>query len=167
MAISAVFSAAQNILTIFGDSLDNIAIISRDAAGKILINGGAVSIFGETPTVANTSLIKVFGLAGNDQLTLNEANGALPKTNLFGSSENDVLTGGLGVDTLTGGAGFNRYRLNNLNEGGNILTDFESNEIIQVKASTFGGGLVAGQPIFSDQFRVGAAAQECQRSLYL
>ena len=70
--------SAHGVLTVFGDSLDNTITISRNAAGKILVNGGAVAVIGGTPTVANTSQIQVFGLGGNDVITLNQANGALP-----------------------------------------------------------------------------------------
>ncbi len=45
------------------------------------------------------------GAAGNDMLTLDEANGALPRANLFGGAGNDTLTGGSGDDTLAGQAG--------------------------------------------------------------
>jgi Ca2+-binding RTX toxin-like protein len=102
-ATTASFSAG--VLSVNGDSLDNSIAISRDAAGKILVNGGAVAVVGGTPTVANTSQIQVFGLAGNDVVTLSEANGALPAANLFGSSGNDTLTGGSGGDQLFGQAG--------------------------------------------------------------
>jgi Ca2+-binding RTX toxin-like protein len=60
------------------------------------VNGGAVNVVGGTPTVANVSLIQVFGQAGNDTITLDEANGALPKANLFGGAGDDVLNGGAG-----------------------------------------------------------------------
>jgi Ca2+-binding RTX toxin-like protein len=93
------------VLTVFGDSLNNQIVVSRDAAGDILVNGGAVPIQGGTPTVANTSLIQVFGQAGNDQISLNEANGALPAANLFGGSGNDTLIGGSGNDLLFGQSG--------------------------------------------------------------
>jgi Ca2+-binding RTX toxin-like protein len=102
-ATTATFSAGT--LSVNGDSAANSIQISRDAAGKILVNGGAVTVIGGTPTVANTAQIQVFGLAGNDSLSLNEANGALPRANLFGGSENDVLTGGSGNDQLFGQAG--------------------------------------------------------------
>ena len=75
-ATSATFS--NGVLTVSGDSADNSIVVSRDAAGRILVNGGAVAVTGGTPTVANTTLIQVFGLGGNDTITLNEANGALP-----------------------------------------------------------------------------------------
>jgi Ca2+-binding RTX toxin-like protein len=99
----AVFSLG--VLTVLGDAQDNNIVISRDAAGKILVNGGAVPVLGGTPTVANTRTILVLGLDGNDTLTLNEANGALPKATLIGGTGNDVLTGGSGDDILIGQAG--------------------------------------------------------------
>ena len=66
-------------------------MISRDAAGRIL--------------VANTSLIEVFGLGGQDVITLSEVNGALPAAKLLGGAANDTLTGGSGGDQLFGQAG--------------------------------------------------------------
>ena len=81
-ATTATFS--NGVLNVSGDGANNSIVISRDAAGNILINGGAVAATGGTPTVANTALIQVFGLAGSDQITLNEANGALPAARLSG-----------------------------------------------------------------------------------
>ena len=60
---------------------------------------------GGRATVANTKLIRVFGLGGNDDLFLNETNGALPKADMFGGSGNDTITGGSGDDVLDGGPG--------------------------------------------------------------
>jgi Ca2+-binding RTX toxin-like protein len=102
-AVSSTFSSG--VLTVNGDALDNTITISRDAAGNILVNGGAVAVVGGTPTVANTSLIQVFGLDGQDVISLDEANGALPRANLFGGAANDTLTGGAGGDQLFGQAG--------------------------------------------------------------
>ncbi len=101
--VSASFTLG--VLTVVGDAQDNSIVISRNAAGAILVNGGAVTVKGTKPTVANTRVISVVGGAGNDTLALNEANGALPKANLFGGTGNDTLTGGSGADTLTGQAG--------------------------------------------------------------
>ena len=105
-AQAAVTSTFTNgTLSITGDNLDNNVAVSRNAAGQILVNGGAVAVVGGTPTVANTALIQVFGLGGNDTLTLSEVNGALPRANLFGGTGNDVLTGGSGNDQLFGESG--------------------------------------------------------------
>ena len=117
MAIKASFSPTAGLLSVFGDSLDDTIVMSRDAAGQILVNGGNVSITGGTPTVANTALIQVFGQGGNDTITLDESNGALPAAQLFGGAGNDVLTGGSRADLLFGGAGNDTL----LGKGGNDL----------------------------------------------
>src|SRR5262245_27593200 len=105
-ALFALFTpAAGGSLSVLGDAADNAVTISRDAAGKILVNGGAVNVLGGTPTVANTALIQVFGQAGNDQISLDETNGALPAADLFGGAGNDTLTGGSGNDLIFGQAG--------------------------------------------------------------
>src|SRR5829696_10313966 len=103
MAVTASFSSPT--LTVTGDALDNAVTVSRDLAGTILVNGGAVAVTGTTPTVANTTLIQISGLDGNDALTLSETNGALPASNQFGDAGNDTLTGGSGNDQLFGGVG--------------------------------------------------------------
>jgi Ca2+-binding RTX toxin-like protein len=115
MAITANFIPGAGLLTEFGDSLDNTIVTSRDAAGNILINGGAVSGTGGRPTVANTATIQVFGLGGNDIISLDETNGALPAAQLFGGDGNDTLTGGSGNDLLFGGTGNDTL----LGKGGN------------------------------------------------
>jgi Ca2+-binding RTX toxin-like protein len=114
-AVTASFTPSAGVLSVLGDSLNNTIVVSRDAAGRILVNGGAVAVTGGTPTVANTALIQVFGQAGNDQISLDETNGALPAANLFGGDGNDILTGGSGNDMLFGQAGNDTL----LGKGGN------------------------------------------------
>src|SRR5262245_59141948 len=104
-AVTASFLAQSGTLSVFGDNLDNTITISRDAAGKLLVNGGAVPVQGGTATVANTAQIQVFGQGGNDTITLDEAVGALPKANIFGGAGNDTITGGSGGDMLFGQSG--------------------------------------------------------------
>ena len=101
--ITAVF--ADGILTITGDELDNTINVSRDIAGTILVNGGAVPIGGGRPTVSSTSLIRIFGRKGNDVLALSEINGTLPPTNILGEEGNDIVTSGSGNDEIDGGPG--------------------------------------------------------------
>jgi Ca2+-binding RTX toxin-like protein len=115
MATTATFIPGAGSLNVIGDALNNTTTISRDTAGRILVNGGAVSVQGGQPTVANTGLIQVFGQAGNDTITLDEANGALPAAQLFGGDGNDTLTGGSGNDMLFGGSGNDTL----LGKGGN------------------------------------------------
>src|SRR6185503_8464769 len=59
LAVTAAFAPATGTLSVFGDSLDNTIELSRDAAGKILVNGGAVAVLGGTATVGNTTLMQV------------------------------------------------------------------------------------------------------------
>src|SRR6266704_3301397 len=65
----------------------------------------ATFVTGGTATVANTTVIQVFGQAGNDTISVDETNGAMPAANLFGGDGNDTLTGGSGNDLLFGQAG--------------------------------------------------------------
>jgi Ca2+-binding RTX toxin-like protein len=104
-AVVAVFSPGAAALTVFGDDADDTIVVARDAAGKLLVNDGAVPILGGTPTVANTMSMSLFGQGGNDTITLDEANGALPRALLFGGDGDDTLTGGSGDDQLFGQAG--------------------------------------------------------------
>ena len=107
MAIKANFTAG--LLSITGDNGDDAIAVSRDAAGQILINGGAISVQGDQPTLVNTTEIDVFGGNGNDTISLDNvappAGQALPSAHLFGGNGKDTLIGGAGNDTLVGGAG--------------------------------------------------------------
>ena len=105
MATNASFSPNAGLLSVTGDHAANTITMSRDAAGDILVNGGAVPIDGGQATVRNTAEIVVSGQAGNDTISLNEANGPLPAAKLSGGAGNDVLTGGSGADQLFGDAG--------------------------------------------------------------
>src|SRR5262249_14448677 len=109
MAIKASFNPSTGVLTATGDDGKNTITATRDGAGDILINGGAVSIDGGQPTLTNTTEIDVFGGNGNDTISLDNvappAGQALPTAHLFGGNGNDILTGGAGNDILDGGAG--------------------------------------------------------------
>jgi hypothetical protein len=109
MAIKASFNPTTGVLTATGDDRNNTITATRDAAGQILINGGAISVQGVQPTLANTTEIDVFGGNGNDTISLDNvappAGQALPTAHLFGGDGNDTLIGGGGNDILDGGAG--------------------------------------------------------------
>ena len=68
MAIKANFTAG--LLSVIGDNGDDTITVNRDAAGQILINGGAISVQGDQPTLVNTKEIDVFGGNGNDTISL-------------------------------------------------------------------------------------------------
>ena len=123
MAVTATFNASAGLLTVIADSLDNAVTVSRNAAGTILVNGGAVPSRAARRRSPTRRLIQVFGLGGNDVITLDETNGALPRAissaapattpltggsgadQLFGQSGNDILLGKGGFDLLFGGDG--------------------------------------------------------------
>jgi Ca2+-binding RTX toxin-like protein len=126
-SVTATFTPGTGVLTVIGDNNSNRIVISRDVAGHILVNSGAVTILGGTPSVANTTLVTVFGLGGNDQISLDETNGALPAANLFGGDGDDTLIGGSGNDMLFGQAGNDTL----LGKGGNdILLGGAGNDVL-------------------------------------
>lgn len=103
MAIKATsFAGFMNAL---GDRFDNTITVGRDAAGNLLVNGGEVPIRGGTPTITNTSRLLAHGQGGDDTITLDETNGALPRATLFGGGGDDTLTSGSGDDILFGQSG--------------------------------------------------------------
>ncbi|MCC5661841.1 calcium-binding protein [Nostoc sp. XA010] len=75
-----------------------------------------------------------------------------------GYGGNDTLTGGKGNDSLIGGSGIDSFAFNNFTEGVDRLDDFKAtNELIQVSAAGFGGGLSSGT-LFANKFTIGASA---------
>jgi Ca2+-binding RTX toxin-like protein len=103
LAVTA--SLAGGELRVTGDDQDNIIVVSRTVGGAILVNNGAVPILGGTATVATTNHFHIVGAGGNDNLSLDETNGALPGAALFGGAGNDTLTGGSGEDFVDGETG--------------------------------------------------------------
>jgi Ca2+-binding RTX toxin-like protein len=79
---------------------------------------------------------------------------------LNGGFGNDILTGGKGNDSLIGGAGTDTFAFNSFNEGIDTIYDFNAtttNELIQVSAAGFSGGLSLGI-LSANQFTLGASA---------
>lgn len=97
---------------------------------------GAAAINGTGNTLANVLLGNGFanlldGLGGADSLS--------------GGNANDTLIGGVGADTLTGGAASDTFRYAAVAERGDLITDYRAvDDLIEVSAAGFGGGLVTG-----------------------
>ena len=110
-AVTATFSAAQGVLTVMGDDLDNSIAVTRDAAGTLLVNGarhrngpgraGHRRQYQADPDLRHGRQRR-FGL-----VSLGELAPAL----VNGGAGNDTITSGTGNDTLVGGAGDDIYRL--------------------------------------------------------
>jgi Ca2+-binding RTX toxin-like protein len=110
MAITASLDATHGVLTVTGDAQDNSISVAFNAAGAIVVNNGAVPIQGGTSTPANTRLIRIFALGGNDNLAWS-GSANLPSGQIEGGSGNDTITSGTHNDLLIGGAGNDTYRL--------------------------------------------------------
>jgi Ca2+-binding RTX toxin-like protein len=104
--ISTIYIPAQQTLVVVGTAGNDSILVKRNAAGKIVVNNGAVPILGTKPTVDNTTVLEVFGQGGNDDISLDESNGALPS---------GVISGGDGTDSVTieGGPASESYFLAN------------------------------------------------------
>ncbi|MGB5898926.1 MAG: GDSL-type esterase/lipase family protein, partial [Geitlerinemataceae cyanobacterium] len=63
---------------------------------------------------------------------------------LIGNADANSLQGGEGDDELTGGGGADTFVYGNPNQGLDTITDFGGDDIFQISAAGFGGGLVAG-----------------------
>ena len=74
--------------------------------------------------------LEVVGTNGNDQIQ--------------GNDLNNRIEGGLGGDNLTGGNGQDRFVYNSASEGLDTITDFSTNDVLEISADGFGGGLEAG-----------------------
>ncbi|WP_375467818.1 calcium-binding protein [uncultured Nostoc sp.] len=86
---------------------------------------------------------------------------------LDGYDGNDILIGGKGNDSLIGLSGTDTFAFNSFNQGIDRLDDFNTtNELIQVTAEGFGGGLSIGS-LKTSQFTLGASATtSTQRFIY-
>ena len=114
----------------------------------------------------------LIGGAGNDSLIGENGQDSLTGDNgqdtLIGGNDADTLTGGSGQDTLigeagadilTGGTERDTFYYPNLNNGGDLITDFQSDDFIVASAAGFGGGLNPGF-LKSSQFTFGSGASD-------
>ncbi|MEH2069961.1 MAG: calcium-binding protein [Nostoc sp.] len=170
-SLNVDYSIGDNLLdggdgndTLFasGYKYDGVDQVYRRASGNNTLNGGA----GDDVLNADYSSGKnlLFGGDGNDTLS---ASSALGNNTFYGGFGNDYLTGGFGNDTLYGGDGADIFTFNSFNEGVDSLYDFNAtNELIQVSAAGFGGGLSIGS-LQTSQFTIGTSAStSVQRFIY-
>ncbi|MEH2354754.1 beta strand repeat-containing protein [Nostoc sp.] len=87
--------------------------------------------------------------------------------NIVGSNGNDILFGVDGNDSLIGGDGTDTFGFYNYNGGVDTIYDFNAtNELIQVYATGFGGGLSTSS-LQTSQFTIGTSATTSnQRFIY-
>ncbi len=128
----------------------------------------------ENLILTGTTAINGSGNALNNTITGNTAanslNGSAGIDVLTGGGGNDTLIGGTGNDRLTGGSGNDFFRFSSPNDRTDTISDFSkvsgNLDKIQVLASGFGGGLIAGT-LASSRFILGTAATNTsQRFIY-
>jgi Ca2+-binding RTX toxin-like protein len=102
---------------------------------RLLLTGGA-DIAGGGNTLDNV----VTGNGGANSLS-----GFGGADTLQGGPGNDTLLGGAGADSLSSGSGLDAFRYGNATQGGDTIQGYAvAEDVIQVSAGGFGGGLAAG-----------------------
>jgi Ca2+-binding RTX toxin-like protein len=96
---------SEGVLTINGDAGRNGLTVGHTPAGIVTLNGKEVVVLGRTVPVADVQLVRMDGGAGDDILSFDETNGAMPPGNFDGGEGRDFLVGGSQDDTLIGGGG--------------------------------------------------------------
>ena len=76
---------------------------------------------------------------------------------LIGNSGNNVIEGGDGRDELLGGGGADIFVYKDPTHGKDKIVDFSSNDILQISAAGFGGGLSANMTLDSSSFISGSS----------
>ncbi|WP_306557890.1 calcium-binding protein [Nostoc sp. 'Peltigera malacea cyanobiont' DB3992] len=165
-------SADDNLLD-GGDGNDFLSVFS-DASGENTLNGGVGDDTLDVSSSTGNNLLD--GGDGNDSLI---ASYALGNNTLKGGNGDDTLRGGIGDAIIIGGKGNDRlfgeggtdtFVFSSFDEGLDLIRDFgavnEPNELIQVSAGGFGGGLSAGV-LKASQFTLGeSATTSTQRFIY-
>ncbi|MFW9261871.1 beta strand repeat-containing protein [Nostoc sp. CALU 546] len=159
-------STGNNLLN-GGDGND---ILNASGTGNNLLYGGDGNDILNASGTGNNLL---YGGDGNDSLIAsgasgnNTVNGGNGDDTLRGGSGDSILIGGSGNDRLFGEGGIDTFVFNSFDEGLDRIRDFVAiNELIQVSAAGFGGGLSAGV-LKTSQFTLGeSATTSTQRFIY-
>ncbi|MCC5654139.1 calcium-binding protein [Nostoc sp. XA013] len=133
-----------------GKGDDLLSVDYRDATKKITstfnatTNIGSITAGKDRVSYKNIEQLNIRGTAYDDLIV--------------GSNGNDTLSGGSGNDIIKGGKGNDTFAFSDYNEGIDRIDDFNTtNELIQVSASGFGGGLSSGS-LKANQFTIGTSA---------
>ncbi|MEH2234255.1 MAG: calcium-binding protein [Nostoc sp.] len=126
-------------------------------------NTGSITAGINQVSYKNIERLDIIGTQYDDLIVGGNGNDTLD-----GNAGNDTLVGGNGNDSLYGGSGgTDTFAFNSFNEGIDGIYDFNTtNELIQVSAAGFGGGLSPGS-LSANQFTIGVSATtSTQRFIY-
>ncbi|PHM06729.1 calcium-binding protein [Nostoc sp. 'Peltigera malacea cyanobiont' DB3992] len=142
-----------------GNGNDSLFTIYNYAAG------GITSTFNATTNTGSIT-VGLYRVNYNNMEQLH-ISGTSYDDNIVGSNGNDILFGADGNDSLIGGDGTDTFGFYNYNGGVDTIYDFNAtNELIQVYATSFGGGLSKGS-LQTSQFTIGTSATTTnQRFIY-
>jgi Ca2+-binding RTX toxin-like protein len=157
--------------TIDGGAGDDLLIVhnSGDSGGKGITstfnattNTGSITDGTNQVSYKNIERLDIIGTQSDDFIVGGNGNDTLN-----GGGGNDTLIGGNGNDSLIGGSGTDTFAFNSFNEGNDSIDDLNAtNELIQISAAGFGGGLSIGS-LQTSQFSIGASATtNTQRFIY-
>jgi Ca2+-binding RTX toxin-like protein len=134
------------------DSLD----LTSTSTDLNLLGATDSSISGvESITAASASKGVAINLAGQSEGFTLTGSGFADR--LTGGAGDDTITGGAGNDKLAGGAGADTFAFAAPGDGIDIITDFTvGQDVLQISAAGFGGGLVAGAPLPDADFLAAA-----------
>jgi Ca2+-binding RTX toxin-like protein len=148
------------------DSVSDKIIEKRNSGVDTIEANFSYTLKGQLENLTLTGKDNLDGTGNNfdNILTGNRGNNTLTGYKgddlLNGDRGNDTLIGGQGDDTITTGGGKDIIVFNSKQERVDTITDFNRrNDLIQIKASGFGGGLTAGE-LSSEQFVLGTSAND-------
>ncbi|WP_166652534.1 calcium-binding protein [Enterovirga rhinocerotis] len=141
-------------------SVDGYVLADGVSVERLILRDGIVSATG------NDLDNVIQGNAGDNTLA-----GGGGRDTIRGGAGNDTLIGGAGIDNLYGGTGADTFVLTATTADRDMIRDFVAAEdMIQISASLFGGGLVAGDELTPEQFvlsTTGRATSATDRFLYV
>ncbi len=136
-----VFSAINYTL---GANVENLYLYPHSSASEAIGN----------------DLNNAIGLAntGNDSFGVRDQNlmlkGMGGDDTLAGGSGDDILEGGTGSDILTGGDGRDRYVYTHLNDAGDIITDFDSLDVLDLRDLFWSFDVLIDDPVAQGYLRL-------------
>lgn len=152
----------------YGSSTSGVTVNIRtgegeggDAEGDTLIKIDNIAGSEHADSLTGTALINVLTGRGGDDFMFGGGGG----DTLDGGAGNDRIIGGVAIDRLTGGADADTFVMNPLELNRDLIFDFTAGlDKLEIDASDFGGGLVAGLALDADQFQVSGngLAQDAQ-----